>query len=157
MPDSDKQIRLAIKGFIKALYPDAQVFAWNVLSHDIDEWAGIFRTPMGATHGWIIKRSSLEGTRKNAQRDKKTIVYDVWGFYKFRAGENVTELSNSDNEFGEITDAVYEALKDSPRLGLAGCLVDYHDLLQFTRITTLLSGEETLHFAQGNLKVHLCC
>ena len=69
---------------------------------------------------------------------------------------NVTENANSDNEFGEILDSVYEAFNLSPRLGF-NQTVEYHDLLQFPRITTLESGEETLHFAQGRLVIHLCC
>lgn len=154
--ETDKQIRLAIKGLIKNLYPTAQVFAWNALSHDLSEWAGMFRTTDGNTHGWIIKRAALDAKRKNPQRDRQVFPYDVWGFYKFASGENVTETANSDNEFGEIIDTIYEAFKDSYNLGLAG-VVENHDLLQFLNITTLMSGEETLHFAQGRLVVHLCC
>lgn len=154
--DNDKQIRLATKQIIKNLFPTAQVFAWNALSHDLNEWAGMFRTDDGKTHGWIIKRAALQGTRKNAQRDRKTIPYDVWGFYKFVSDETTTENNNSDNEFGEIVDSIYEAVKDAHNLNLPGT-VDYHDLIQFPSITTLKSGEETLHFAQGRLVVHLCC
>jgi hypothetical protein len=155
--ENDKQIRLAIKELIKNLYFNAQIYAWNALSHDINEWAGMFRCPKDDnTHGWIIKRAALQGTRKNARRDKKTLVYDVWGFYKFKTDETTNEMSNSDNEFGEITDAIYEVVKDSHNLNLSG-LVEYHDLIQFPSITTLKSGEETLHFAQGRLVVHLCC
>lgn len=150
--DHDKLIRLAVKQLIKNLYPTAQVFAWNALSHDIDEWAGMFRTADDKTHGWIIKRAALSATWKNGQRDRKSVAYDVWGFYKF---ENGNETTNSDNDFAEITDAVYEALKQTPRLNVDE--VEGHDLLQYVRLTTLVSGEETLHFAQGRLNVRLCC
>lgn len=154
MPNNtDKLIRLAVKGIIKTLYPNAQIYAWNALSHNIGEWAGMFRTTDGKTHGWIIKRSRTSGERRNAQRDKKTFAYDVWGFYGFSTGnENV----NSDNDFADVTDSIYEAVKAAHNLGLPGT-VEYHELLQFPAITTLESGEETLHFAQGRLVVHLCC
>ena len=151
--DHDKLIRLAIKQLIKNLYPPAQVFAWNALSHDIDEWAGMFRTSDGKTHGWIIKRAALSATWKNGHRDRKSVPYDVWGFYKFESGN---ETTNSDNDFAEITDAVYEAFKHAPRLNFTDT-VEGHDLLQYVRLTTLVSGEETLHFAQGRLNVRLCC
>lgn len=148
----DKQIRLALKQIIKTLYPEAQVFAWNALSHDLGEWAGMFRTAAGGTHGWIIKRGAARAEWKNGRRDRKTAVYDVWGFYGFNAG---SEDANSDNEFAVIVDAVYEAVKAAPTLDLAG--VEGHGLLQIATSTTLDTGEETLHFAQGRLEVQLCC
>lgn len=148
----DKQIRLALKQIIKTLYPDARVFAWNALSHDLGEWAGMFRDSAGGTHGWIIKRSGTKAEWKNGRRDRKTAVYDVWGFYGFNAGN---EEENSDNEFGVIVDAVYEAVKAAPTLELAG--VEGHSLLQIAANTTIDTGEETLHFAQGRLEVNLCC
>lgn len=152
----DAQIRAAIKAIIKGAQPDAIVYPWNALSHDLTEWAGLFRTPTGV-HGWIIKRAALKGDwAKNGGRDKKTVPYDVWGFYKFRSGEGVTELVNSDNEFADVCDSVYEAFKQAPRLNFDRT-IERHDLLQFAAITTIDCGEETLHFAQGRLTVHLCC
>jgi hypothetical protein len=148
----DKQIRVAIKQIIKALYPVAQVFAWNALSHSLNEWPGLFRTTDGKTHGWIIKRAAARAEWKNPQRDRKTAIYDVWGFYGFSAGN---ENENSDNDFAVIVDAVYEAIKASPTLDVTG--VERHGLLQIATNTTIDTGEETLHFAQGRLEVQLCC
>jgi hypothetical protein len=148
----DKQIRLAIKQIIKTLYPEAQVYAWNALSHDLGEWPGLFRTASGATHGWIIKRAAVNAEWKNPQRDRRSAGYDVWGFYGFAAGN---ENENSDNDFAVILDAVYEAIKAEPGLGLEG--VERHGLLQVAANTTIETGEETLHFAQCRLEVQLCC
>lgn len=148
----DKQIRIAIKQVISALYPEARVFAWSVLSHSLSEWPGLFRAADGATHGWIVKRSGLAAAWKNPQRDRKVVAYDIWGFYGFRAGN---EADNSDNDFALIVDGVYEAIKASPTLGLEG--VERHGLLQIAANTTIDTGEETLHFAQGRLEVYLCC
>ncbi len=154
MPNNDTDIRLAVKTIIKNLYPNAQVFAWNALSHDISEWAGMFRNDKDElTHGWIIKTAAATAQWKNGKRDKKQLPIDVWGFYGFRSGN---EADNSDNEFAEIREAIYEAIKAVPTLNFSGT-VEGHDLLQFPVITTLESGEETLHFAQGRLVVHLCC
>lgn len=154
--DNDKQIRLAAKEIIKDRYPTIQGFAWNALSHDVSEWAGMFRTEDEKTFGFIVKRGSFKGEWKNGQRDRNKAVYDIWIFYGFRADEDVTEADNSDNEFGEILDVIYEDFKTAYNLNLPG-IVERHELLEYTRITTLLSGEETLHFAQGRLIVHLCC
>lgn len=153
---SDKEIRAAIKAVIKSEQPEAVVYPWNALSHDLKEWAGLFRTASGGTHGWIIKRAALNGAWKNGRRDKKAVPYDVWGFYLFRSGEGVTEADNSDNEFAAICDSIYEAFKENPRLGFDNT-VEGHDLLQYAALTTINCGEETLHFAQGRLVVHLCC
>lgn len=155
--DLDKQIRLAIKTVIIADYPNARVYPWNALSHQIDEWAGKFRCTDGKTHGWIIKRAAGNGEWRNASRDRRQSKYDIWGFYGVRSGENVTELDNSDNEFNEILDTLYDSFKASPVLGFDSSKVERHDLLQFAAITTLQSGEEELHFAQCRLNVHLCC
>lgn len=154
--DNDTQIRLAAKQIIKVRYPTVQGFAWNALSHDINEWAGMFHTSDGKTFGFIVKRGSLKGEWKNGQRDRKKVVYDIWIFYGFRSGENVTEADNSDNEFAEILDTIYEDFKAAYNLNLPG-IVERHELLEYARITTLKSGEETLHFAQGRLTVYLCC
>jgi|GEM_PF-2603171 len=151
--DIDKQIRLALKGLIQLDYPTAVIWPYNALSHDLREWPGLFRTSDGKTHGWIIKQTSLAATRKNNVLDRRTLPFDLWAFYGFRQG---TESDNSDNEFGQIRDKAYEAVKASPNLGIEGT-VEYHDLLQFLNITTLETGEETLHFAHGQLTVHLCC
>ena len=157
--DADKQIRLAIKPLITSSYATAQVYPWNVLSHDLSEWPGLFRTTdfstSGKTHGWIIKRAETSSEWKTfaAKRDRQKWNYDLLGFYGFRNG---LEGNNSDDEFGEILDKVYENLRLSPNLGLAG-IVERHDTLQFLRITTINCGEETLHFAHGRLPVQLCC
>jgi len=148
---TDKDIRSAIKDVIKALYPDAVVFQWNALSHNLGEWPGMFRTETG-THGWIIKRGGVSGGWKNGQRDRKTFVYDIWGFYGYSSGK---ESENSDDDFGAILDAIYEALKEKPTLDLEG--LDPHGLLQVAANTTIDTGEETLHFAQCRLEVKLCC
>lgn len=104
-------------------------------------------------HGWIIKTAAATAQWKNGRRDKKQLPIDIWGFYSFRSGN---ESDNSDNEFAEIREAIYEAIKAAPTLNFSGT-VEGHDLLQFPVITTLKSGEETLHFAQGRLVIHLCC
>jgi hypothetical protein len=154
--DVDKQIRNKIKAIIQPAYPLAVIFPYNALSHDLDSWPGLFRLADGGVHGWIIKRAAAGGQWKTfaAKRDRPVFDYDVWSFYKFRPESD--ETSNSDNEFGQITDTAYEDLRLEPILGLDG-IIDKHDLLQYQRITTVNCGEEILHFAQGRLTVHLCC
>lgn len=153
--DLDKQIRIKIGGVITAAYATAIVYPWNVLSHRLDEWPGLFRMSAGGTHGWIIKRSAAgnEWKQLSGLRDRRKWTYDVWGFYGFRSGKT---SDNSDNEFGEIWDTVYEAIKAKPTLDFEGT-VEWHELLQLVNMTTIRTGEETLHFAQGRLAVHLCC
>lgn len=155
--DLDKRIRLAAKPTIVTPYPTAKVFVWDVLSHDLSEWPGLFRTTDFATskktHGWIIKRTAAAATRKNPQRDRQVWTYDLLGFYGFRSGK---QSDNSDLEWSEICDTVYGNVKIAHNLGLDG-EVEYHDLLQFLKHTTINCGEETLHFTHGRLTVHLCC
>ncbi|MCC6328995.1 MAG: hypothetical protein IT174_10795 [Acidobacteria bacterium] len=157
MNDLDKQIRLAIKPAIKTPYATASVYVWNVLSHRLDEWPGLLRTTDFAssqkTHGWIIKRVEGSSTWKNTVRDRPVWTYDLWGFYGFRSGK---ESDNSDLEWSEVWDTVYENLKAAPNLGLDG-VVEHHELLQLANNTTIDCGEETLHFSHGRLVVHLCC
>jgi hypothetical protein len=154
MADDDRQIRDAVKTIIQPAYPAAVIFPWNALSHNLGDWPGLFRVPDGSkVHGWIIKRAAAAGEWKNIRRTRQVAEYDVWGFYSFRTGK---ASDNSDDEFGLVTDAAYDALAAKPTLDLDG-VVDKHDLLQYQRITTLNCGEETLHFAQGRLRVHLCC
>ena len=154
--DLDKRIRLAVKPTIATPYPTAKIFVWNALSHDLGEWPGLLRaTDFAAskrTHGWIIKRVENAATRQNAQRDRRVWTYDVWGFYGFRSGR---ESDNSDLEWSEITDTVYDSVKAAYNFGLDG-EVENHDLLQFVKHTTIDCGEETLHFSHGRLTVHLC-
>lgn len=156
MAVTDQQVRLAIKGYIKTAFPTAQVYAWNVLSHELDEWPGLFRTTDYATskktHGWIVKRAAAESEWKNPQRDRNRWIYDIWGFYGFRSGK---EADNSDDEFSEIVAGVYAALKAKPTL--ENPELERHSLLQLIRNTTINCGEETLHFAQCSLRVDLCC
>lgn len=159
MPTADEQIRGAIgtilTGAFGAASPaiTAQVYPWNVLSHELTEWPALFELAAGGRHGWVIKRVGQRAERKNAQRDKQTNIYDLWGFYSFRSGK---KNDNSDDEFARICGVVYDAIKAQPRLGFDN-LVEWHELLQFDRITWVDCGEETLHFAPGRLVVHLCC
>lgn len=152
--DLDKQVRTAIGEIISATAPDAKVYPWNVLDHDVDDWPGLFRTAGDGLHGWVIRRREVASSWKNlGRRDHRFPEYDVFGFYKFRSGKLG---DNSDDEFAEICDDVYEAFKAKPDLDLSG-VVEKHDLLQFAVITTTRPGEETMHFAHGRLKVYLCC
>lgn len=149
---TDQEIREAAAGIISGLYPDAVVWPYFALGHERQNWPGLFRQADGVTHGWIVKRASLQSEWKNGVKDRKTVYYDIWGFYGFRQGKID---NNSDDEFSVICDAVYEGFKVEPRLGI-DC-IDAHELLQFTAIGTLACGEETLHFAQGRLEIRLCC
>jgi hypothetical protein len=154
----DKLIRDAIGTLITTAFAAAdppivaKVYPWNVLSHQLNDWPGLFTTG-SVIHGWVIKGTPLEAERKNAQRDRVTLEYDIWGFYEFRSGKSG---DNSDDEFAVIRAKVYNAIKAEPRLDLEN-EVEYHELLQFARATTIDCGETTLHFAQGKLTVHLCC
>lgn len=153
MTVTDAQVRNAIAAVIETAEPAAVIFNWNALGHQMNEWPGMFRLAAGGTHGWIIKRTGTESEWKgNGGRDRKFWIYDVWGFYGFRPGK---EADNSDEEFAAILDAVYEAVRASGKLGLEE--VEEHGLLQWQMITTIDCGEETLHFAQGRLRVMLCC
>jgi len=148
---TDEEVRHAIKGIVAAAATGAQVYEWNVLSHELAEWPGLFGT---ARHGWIIKRVEIETKWKNigGQRCIPTWTYDIWGFYGFRSG---AEGDNSDDEFSVIVDAVGTALKAKPTLDLAE--VEKHDLLQVLRNTTINCGQEVMHLAQCRLKVLICC
>lgn len=154
----DTQIREKIGEIITAALAEydeeleAKVYTWNALTHQPSEWPALFRND-GLTHGWIIKLSRQTAERKNAQRDRVQLDYDIYGFYGFESG---TADDNTDNTFSEIVAAVYNGIKGEPRLDF-DAEVEYHELLQFERLTTINCGEETLHFAQGRLSVHLCC
>lgn len=149
---TDLDVRHAIKIMIAGAQPDARIYEWNALSHDLAAWPGLFRTVTGKTHGWLIKRASIATVWKHAGRERPQWIYDIWGFYKFRSGK---EGDNSDDEFSAIVASIAEALKLKPTLELAE--VERHDLLQADQLTTIDCGEETLHFARCRLTVHICC
>lgn len=153
---TDAQVRQKLKDLIKAVHPTAQVYGWNALSHELGDWPGMFRTTdfasSGKTHGWIVKRAGSESRWKRLGADRVAWIYDLWGFYGFRSGK---EGDNSDDEFAGVCQAVYDAIKATPKLDIE--CVDEHELLQFDMITTIDCGEETLHFAKGKLKLRLCC
>lgn len=151
--DLDKQLREKIGGLIAEAADGAVVWIWDALSRDPAEWPGMFRTDDGGTHGWVIKLAAQTATRKNGARDRVVLTYDIWGFYGFETGN---EDENSDHAFTEIIAAVYDKLKGEPRLEFDN-EVEYHDLLQFVKLTVIHCGEESLHYAQGRLTVHLCC
>ena len=152
MAVTDAQVRAAAKAIITTPYPAAMIYGWNVLSHQLNEWPGLFRTASGGTHGWVIKRTGGPSEWKRLNCDRRFWVYDIWGFYGFRSGK---EGDNSDEEFAVIADAVYAGFKAKPTLDVAE--VDEHELLQFDLLTTIDCGEETLHWLKGSLKVRLCC
>jgi len=149
---TDQEVRQAIKETIAETQVTAVVWPYNALSHELSEWPGKFRCEDGKTHGWIIKRASIESSWKNASRDRQTWVYDIWGFYGFR---DESEDDNSDNEWAVIIDAVTASLKNKPTLELEE--VEKHQLLQVEANTTIDTGEGTLHFARCRLRVMLCC
>ncbi len=153
MTTTDQQVRHAIKAIIAAACPTAKVYEWNVLSHRIDEWPGLFRITGGA-HGWIIMRSSTENEWKNGVRVRPIWNYTLLGFYGFRSGK---EGDNSDDEFAVILDSIAAGLAANPRLDLDSSEVERHELLQIIQNSTIECGEETLHIAHCKLKVRLCC
>lgn len=156
----DKQIRTALKNYLLEIDPDAEVYAFDTLSHDPGEWANLFRKDVGEVekiHGWVIRRTDITDSWERQTASKAAYVYEIWGFYGFRA---VDENDNSDDEFQAIVDAFCDKLRANPRLGLCGgpgaCPIDEHELPQFKRMTTLGAGGEQLHFAPATLKVKLC-
>lgn len=149
----DAEIRQAIGDLIAADYTTAKIYPFNALSHQIDEWPGLFRQSNGSAFGFVIMRTGASAVwRGSGGRDRREFTYSIWAFYSFRPGKIG---DNSDDEFAEILDTVYERLKSEPRLGVSG--VEEHSLLQWRRITTLNCGEETLHFGDGTLTVRICC
>lgn len=152
--DRDKTVRAQIKAILQPAYASAVIYPSNALSRDITDSPALFRTTAGTVHGWLIIRSESSSEFKTPVKTRDVYDYTVLAFYGFRPGG--TEASNSDDEFGEILDTAFENLKAKPTLDLDG-VVDRHELLQFDKITTINCGEETLHFAQGRLTVHLCC
>jgi len=151
----DQAIREKIAELLAAVHTDAHVYGWNVLNHQLAEWPGLFRSPTVAnrTHGWVVRRVLQTADRKTYHRDRIELEYEVLGFYGFRSGK---AGDNSDEEFAVITAKTYNAINAEPRLTFEND-VEKHDLLQYRQLTTIKCGEETLHLAQGRLKVHLCC
>lgn len=150
---TDEEVRQRIKEIIAVPQPDARIWPYNALSHNLAEWPGLFRTEAGGTHGWVIKRDPVSSDWKNAGRSRDVWIYDIWGFYGFRSGN---ESSNSDNEWSAIVDATRAALKAAPTLDeLAE--IERHELLQVVQNTTIDCGEETLHLSRCRLTVRLCC
>lgn len=149
----DAEIRANIGTILATAQPAARVYPFNPLSHDLADWPGLFRTEAGGTHGHIIFRSQAAGGWKGSGgRDKRKFTYSIWSFYGFRPGKIG---DNSDDEFQEILDDNYDAIKAKPRLDHEE--VEEHSLLQYESITTINCGEETLHLATGKLEVMLCC
>ncbi len=146
---TDEEVRAAMKTVIATADAAAVIWPYNCLSHDLDEWPGLFGADR---HGWIIKRSAIEAEWKHGGRDRAVWIYDIWGFYGFRTGK---EDDNSDDEWAAIIDAVRDGFRAAPTLELAE--VERHDLLQVAANTTINCGEETLHFAQCRVRVHICC
>ena len=119
---TDQQVRHAIKTVIATAQPDAKVYEWNALSHDLGSWPGLFRTESG-THGWIIKRSSISSEWKHGYRERPRWVYDIWGFFAFAEGK---EGDNSDDAFSAIVASIADALRLTPTLALEE--VERHEL-----------------------------
>lgn len=155
MPDTiDKQIRFALKAMIIEIDASAEVYPYNALSHDVDQWANLFSSS-AVKHGWVINRKGFSSEWYKATESKDVFQYELWGFYGFRS-EN--EDDNSDSEWSAILDQFRDKLKASPRLGLSG--VDEHKLLQLPNggiEATIRSGNTQLHFAPCGLAVAICC
>lgn len=149
----DAEIRDNLGTIVAAAVPTARVYPFNPLSHELADWPGLFRTEEGIFHGHIIFRSRAEaGWKGSGGRDRRKFTYSVWSFYGFRPGKIG---DNSDDEFQEILDDIYDAIKAEPRLDHAE--VEEHSLLQHDMITTINCGEDTLHLATAKLEVLLCC
>lgn len=154
MPSVDTEIRTSLRTILATANADAVIWPYNCLSHDLSDWPALVRTADGGTHGYIIFRPATAGAWKGSGgRDRKKFTYSIWSFYGFRPGKIG---DNSDEEFNEILDANYEAIRAAPKLNLEAS-VEEHGLLQYTNITTINCGEETLHLATGKLEVLLCC
>lgn len=147
---TDEEARTAIKAVIAGADPSGVIWPYNALSHQLDEWPGLFGQD---GHGWIIKRKSIETEWKGSgNRERQFWTYDIWGLYPFRTGK---EGDNSDDEFSVLVDAVQAAFVASPTLDLDW--MERHELLQVDTISTVNCGEVTMHIALGRLKLRLCC
>lgn len=147
----DEQIRNSCRGLILGQYPTDRVWPYLVLGHEASEWPALLRADDGIVRGWMIFRTGAVADWKNNQRDRRFFSYGIWAFYAFRSGKIG---DNSDREFNERLDTVYGEFKSAPTLNLQ--FVAQHNLLQWQRITTVKTGEEILHWAEGSLRVELC-
>jgi hypothetical protein len=151
---ADQQIRTAIRDILAIDYPNARIWPFLSLGHDLQDWPAMFRTASGDIHGYtIFRRRATAVWHGSGGRDKRRFEYAIWAFYQWRPGKIG---DNSDDEFSAILETNYLAIKTAPRLGLDN-VVEEHNLLQIDSISTLLCGEETLHIATASLSVTVCC
>lgn len=149
----NKDIRNKIKAYILQVDSNAKVYAFDMLSLEPEKWANLFKVN-GITNGWVIKRTSFTSSEVRSSTFADIFTYDVWGFYQFNG---TSETDNSDDIFQDVIDEIVEKFKMNMTLELS-CIKE-HKVPQFPNITVIASGEdsdESLHFAQGKLEVHLC-
>lgn len=151
--NADLQIRDAIRNLLVNEHPQARVWPFLAIGHDMNDWPALFKTA-GGLHGYVVFRTSANAAwNGTGGRDRRTFDYAIWIFYGWRPGR---VGDNSDDEFSDIIEADYQAFKSSPRLGLE-TIVQEHGLLQVNTISTINCGEETLHIATAQLSVRICC
>jgi hypothetical protein len=151
--NADWQIRDAIRNLLVSEHPQARVWPFLAIGHDMSDWPGLFKNASGL-HGYTIFRTAAKAEwRGSGGRDRRTFDYAIWTFYGWRPGR---VGDNSDDEFSDIIEADYQAFKSSPRLGLE-TIVQEHGLLQVSNISTINCGEETLHISTAQLSVLVCC
>lgn len=155
MPETlDKKIRNKQRDIILTVDSQAKVYAFDTLSLDPQEWAGLFRIKYNGVerfHGWVIKRTGISSNELRANVFADVYNYDLWGFHGFWGTK---ETDNSDDIFQKILDDILEEFKRKMNLELS--CVKEHKLPQFPEITVFPSGSQPLHFAKGKIEVHLC-
>lgn len=155
MPETlDKKIRNKQRDIILTIDPQAKVYAFDTLSLNPEEWAGLFRIKYADQerfHGWVIKRTGIASKELRGGIFADIYTYDIWGFHGFWGTK---ESDNSDDIFQKILDDILEEFKKKMTLDL-DCVKE-HKLPQFPEITVFPSGKQPLHFAKGKIDVHLC-
>lgn len=149
---TESQIRAAIATVITTAAPNAKVFPWWSLGHEVAEWPGQLipesGSDAGKVHGYVITRTGTEGERKNPQCVSRSFSYDIWAFHFYK--EDSTSASNSDLTFNTELDAICDAFITASTLPAELQRVEEEPSF---RLDLDIFGGELLHYATGRLVV----
>ena len=151
MTYTEAQVRASIKDVIQAAAPNAVIYPWWILGHKENHWPGLLRSSAddNKVHGYVITRSSNEGTETGSRCVRRYWSYELWGFHYYETGNST---SNTDLTFNAEIDAITDSFDQITELALP---LQRRQVPKWI-IDLGLYGGELLHFAVGSLTIEAC-
>lgn len=147
-----KDTRAALSGIVKNASPQSKVLTRDAFDREESVWIGRLKNSSGKVDCWTVSYTgteTIDDAGANAT-DVYRLSFKMVFYYRHDFGTNV---SNSEEEFTDILNALRYALRDNRTLGVS-FVADHSGFNERTILSKI--DTQNVHIARADFHVYLC-